>query len=136
MVLMTTTWTPKVWTQPGTMPLINVVDGKMFGQYAEALTGWGVDKDGNHTRGAGYGDRIAVIIDPATGNIAVVTHWEWNSPVITYIWTPEGLDRRSHVDPHQWMWDAVTSARHSLTWHAFKAAADAGTVRSYWTEGN
>jgi hypothetical protein len=131
---MTTTWTPKFWTDTQhDMPNIPVVDGMTQHAYGESLPSFGESReDSSQTKGAGYGERISVVYDPATGNLGVVTQWEWNSPVLSYIWTAEGLDFHQHADPHSWMWDAVKGVRHSLAWYAFRAARRAGTTESYW----
>lgn len=92
---MTTTWTPKIWADTQhDMPNIPVVDGMTQHAYGEALESFGENRDDRSitSGGKGYGERISVVYDPATGNLGVVTQWEWNSPVLSYIWTAEGLD--------------------------------------------
>jgi len=128
------TWQPKVWTGRGAVPDIPVLDGKVFSEYAAALIGWGISGIGEVTDGAGYGDQIAVITDPATGAIGVMTHWQWNSRVEWHVWTPDGYERRGKADTNLWTWDAVKTVRHLLAHYAFSKGRREGQTVSYWAE--
>lgn len=132
-------FTPKTWNpatnQGAPAPFIPVLRGCTVQAYAEGLESWGVDREtGDHTQGNGYGEKITVILDPATGAIGYVTQWEWNSRVEWGIWAPgQRFERRGKSDVHTWPWDAVRQVRWAMAHLAFKSA-EPGEIVGYWAE--
>jgi len=133
------TFEPKHWdaaaNQGAPAPYIPVLRGQTIQAYADGLESWGVSREtGDHTEGAGYGESISVITDPATGAIGYVTQWEWNSRVEWGIWFPGvPFQVRGKSDVHTWAWDGVRQVRWAMAHLAFKHAA-AGEIVGYWAE--
>jgi hypothetical protein len=133
------TFQPKHWdaaaNQGAPAPYIPVLRGRTLQAYGEALESWGVSREtDDHTEGAGYGESISVITDPATGIVGYVTQWEWNSRVEWGVRTPAGFEKRGKSDTHTWPWDAVETVRHLIAHAAFRMAREAGELVGYWAE--
>lgn len=132
------TYTPKTWdaatNQGAPAPYIPVLRGLTVQAYADNLDAYGEDRETRDTtEGRGYGERITVIADPATGAIGYVTQWEWNSRVEWGIWTEHGFTCRGKSDVHTWAWDGVRQVRWAMAQLAFKHA-EPGEIVGYWAE--